>query len=128
MRIRNLVLPILPALLLAGASPALAASPMVAGPMWAGIDHSLSCKIYNSSTKAYDVVIEMVAVESNTVLQNSGVITLAPGGYTFVFEQGPSSQVLCRFTGTTPSKSAATLTVYPSNGGDGTDTVVVPAH
>ncbi len=125
---RRVALSIVPALLLAVASTALAASPMVAGPMWAGIDHSLSCKLYNSSTKPYDVLIEMVAVESNTVLESSGLITVQPGGYTFIFNQGPSSQVLCRFTGTTPKKSAATMTVYPSSSGDGTDTVVVPAH
>lgn len=128
MRITRLALSIVPALLLAGASTALAAPPMVAGPMWAGVDHAASCKIYNSSTKPYSVLIEMVAVESNTVLESSGLITLEPGGYSFIFNQGPSSQVLCRFSGTTPSKSAATMTVYPSNSSDGTDTVVVPAH
>lgn len=128
MRFSRLALSIVPALLLAGASPALAVPPMVAGPMWAGIDHSASCKIYNSSTKPYSVLVEMVAVESNTVLETSGLITLQPGGYTFVFNQGPSSQILCRFSGTTPSKSSATLTVYPSYSSDGTDTVVVPAH
>jgi hypothetical protein len=128
MRITRVALSIVPALLLAAASTALAAPPMVAGPMWAGVDHSLSCKIYNPSTKTYTVSIEMVAVESNTVMESSGPITLAPGGYTFIFRQGASSQVLCRFTGTTPNKSAATMTVYPSMGGDGTDTVVVPAH
>lgn len=128
MRIPRFALSIVPALVLAGASTALAAPPMVAGPMWAGVDHSLSCKLYNSSTKPYDVLIEMVAVESNTVLETSGLITVQPGGYTFIFRQGPSSQVLCRFSGTTPSKSAATMTVYPWNSSDGTDTVVVPAH
>lgn len=128
MRIPRIALSIVPALLLAGVSPALAAPPMVAGPMWAGTDHSALCKIYNSSTKPYDVLVEMVMVESNTVLETSGVITLQPGGYTFIFNQGPSAQILCRFTGTTAAKSAAALSVYPSSGGDGTDSVVVPAH
>lgn len=128
MRIRNLALSILTSLLLAAASPALAGPPMVAGPVWAGIDYSLSCKIFNTSTKAYDVTIDLVNAESNTVLQTSGVVSLAPGGYALVFQQGVSAQVLCRFTGPTAKKSAAVLTMFHSTVGDGTDTVVVPAR
>jgi hypothetical protein len=128
MRIRNLALSILPSLFFAAASPALAGSPMVAGPVWAGVDYSLSCKIFNSSTKAYDVTIDLVGAESNTVLQTSGVVNLAPGGYAVVFQQGVGAQVLCRFTGPSTKKSAAALTMYHSTVGDGTDTIVVPAH
>jgi hypothetical protein len=131
MRIRTLVLailPSLPSLLLAGASPALAGPPMVAGPLWAGIDYSLSCKVFNISTKPFDVTIDLVNVESNAVLQTSGALTVAPGGYAVVFEQGVSAQVLCRFSGPTVKKAAATLTLFHSTVGDGTDTVVVQAR
>lgn len=128
MRVRNLALSILPVLALAAASPAVAAGPMVAGPVWAGVDYSIACKIFNTSTKPLEVTIDLVGAESNTVLATSGAVTLNPGGYTTVFDSGVSAQVLCRFTGASAKKASAVLGMYHSTSGDGTDTVVVPAR
>lgn len=128
MRVRNFAFSILAALLFVDASPAMAGKAQTAGPVWAGVDHSVLCKIYNTTSKSYDVTIDMVGAETNSVLQTSGVVTLAPGGYTAIFQSGVSAQVLCRFTGPSSKKSAAVLSMYHSTLSDGSDSVVVPAR